>query len=183
MATVLLGLMLCLIYPVLVWSVAQSLFGEKAKGSLVICDGKIVGSLLLAQGFESPGYFKPRPSKAAAGYDACFSAASNFGPISKKLIDEVSARGKRYREENGLPSMSMIPADAVTASASGLDPHISPENAAMQVKRVAKARSIDEGKLIELIQECSSSPELGFLGAPRVNVIKLNLMLDDRCRN
>ena len=124
-ATLLLAVLCCGIYPVVVWAVGQGLFSHKANGSLVRVDGKVAGSSLLAQGFTAPNYFHPRPSAAGQGYDAASSSGTNLGPTSKKLIEDVKQRVADYRTENGLPPDARVPADAVTSSASGLDPHIS----------------------------------------------------------
>ncbi len=132
-ATIVLAIILCGLYPALVWSVAQALFPEKANGSLIIQNGRTVGSKLIGQNFTDAKYFHPRPSAAGdGGYDATSSGGSNLGPISKKLIDSVKERVEAYRAENNLPLNVQAPADAVTASASGLDPHISVRNALLQ---------------------------------------------------
>src|SRR5512134_4144738 len=131
-ATLLLAVLCCGIYPVVVWGIAQAAFPEKANGSLVHVDGKVAGSSLLGQGFTAPNYFHPRPSAAGQGYDAASSSGTNLGPTSKKLIGDVKQRIASFRAENGLPSDARVPADAVTSSASGLDPHISPANASLQ---------------------------------------------------
>ena len=143
-ATILLAVLCCGIYPAVVWAVGQGLFSDKANGSLVKVDGKVAGSSLLAQGFTAPNYFHPRPSAAGQGYDAANSSGTNLGPTSKKLIEDVKQRVADYRTENGLPPDARVPADAVTSSASGLDPHISVRNATLQAARVAKARGIGE---------------------------------------
>ena len=177
-ATVALAVLLCGVYPALVWGIAQIGFSSRANGSLVLRDGQILGSRLIAQGFTGPQYFHPRPSAAGEGYDAANSGASNLGPLSKKLVDQVTARIAAYRAENGIAHSVKISADAVTASASGLDPHISIRNAELQSARVARARGISEAAVQSLIQNHIDGPDLGFLGEPGVNVLELNLALD-----
>jgi potassium-transporting ATPase KdpC subunit len=178
-ATLLLAVIVSGIYPLVVWGIAQTLFPEKANGSLIVRDGKTVGSELIAQSFTDPKYFHPRPSAAGdVGYDATSSGGSNLGPTSKKLIDAVKERIEEYRTENNLPAAALVPADAVTASASGLDPHISVKNALIQAPRVAKARGIGKKKVLAKLRAHTERRDLGILGEPRVNVIKLNLSLD-----
>lgn len=177
-ATGLIGLLVCGLYPLLVFVAAQGLFPNQANGSVIYHDARIVGSRLLGQTFEGPGYFHPRPSAAGSGYDAAASGGSNLGPTSRKLIDNVTERMKVYRAENGLDATGEMPADAVTASASGLDPHISPENAALQVARVAAARNMSAEVVQELVQRHTKGRDLGLFGEPRVNVLELNMALD-----
>lgn len=180
-ATVSLALLLCGIYPLVVWGIAQGLFPYKANGSLIMRDGKIVGSELLAQNFTDPKYFHPRPSSAGeTGYDGGSSGGSNLGPLSKKLIDSVEERVKAYRQENNLPPATPVPADAVTASGSGLDPHISVQNALLQASRVARERGVREQAMVAEIKSHTQGRDLGILGEPRVNVLTLNLALDAR---
>lgn len=168
-----------LVYPAVVTGLAQVLFPAKAHGSLIGKDGKVVGSALIGQTFTKPEYFHPRPSAAGAGYDASASSGSNYGPTSQKLIDRVKASVAQYRAEN--PDYTGdIPADAVTTSASGLDPHISPANAAIQVGRVAKARGASLGEVQTLVDRWTEHPWLGFIGEPRVNVLQVNLGLDEQ---
>jgi K+-transporting ATPase ATPase C chain len=172
-------IILCGLYPLVVWGIAQMAFPCQANGSLVVRQGQTVGSTLIAQNFTSPQYFHPRPSAAGGtGYDPTHSGGSNLGPLSRKLVDQVKARLAAYRAENHLAPHTPIPADAVTASGSGLDPHISLENAALQVARVAKSRNLEPGRVKELVHTCIEGPDLGFLGEPGVNVLKLNLALD-----
>ena len=180
MATLSLAILLCGIYPLLVWIVGQGLFPAESNGSLLAHKGTIVGSSLLSQGFTDPKYFHPRPSAAGQGYDAAGSGGSNLGPTSKKLVDGVRQRVVDYRIENGLGPDAMVPADAVTASASGLDPHISVENALLQARRVAKARSLAVELVREKIDAHTEGRSLGILGEPRVNVLMLNLDLDGK---
>jgi K+-transporting ATPase ATPase C chain len=179
-ATLLLAVLCCGIYPAVVWAVGQGLFSHKANGSLVLVDGKVAGSSLLAQGFTAPKYFRSRPSAAGLGYDAASSSGTNLGPTSKKLIEDVKQRVADYRTENGLPPDARVPADAVTSSASGLDPHISIRNALLQAARVAKARGIDEKDVLAKVEAHTEGRTLGFLGEPRVNVLTLNLSLDGK---
>jgi potassium-transporting ATPase KdpC subunit len=179
--TFLLAVIVSGIYPMLVWGIAQALFPYKANGSLIVRDGKTVGSELIAQNFTDPKYFHPRPSAAGdAGYDATSSGGSNLGPTSKKLIDSVKERVEAYRAENNLPPTVPVPADAVTASASGLDPHVSVKNALIQARRVAKARGISEQAILAKVKAHTEERTLGILGEPRVNVLTLNLSLDAR---
>jgi potassium-transporting ATPase KdpC subunit len=176
-------IILCGLYPVVVWGIAQIAFPRQANGSLEARRGQVVGSVLIAQNFTRPRYFHPRPSAAGdTGYDATNSGGSNLGPLSQKLVDQVKDRIAAYRAENHLTPDVPIPADAVTASGSGLDPHISLKNAALQVPRVAAARGITPGRIKRLIETSTDSPDLGFLGEPRVNVLRLNLALDELTR-
>jgi potassium-transporting ATPase KdpC subunit len=180
-AVVTLAVLLCGIYPAIVWGLAQILFPDSANGSLVKVDGKVVGSQLLAQNFTGAQYFHPRPSSAGdAGYDAANSGGSNLGPTSKKLIETVKNRIDAYRAENNLSAETPVPADAVTASGSGLDPHISLKNAYWQASRVAKARGMSENAVKEEIKIYAEGRALGVFGEPRVNVLKLNLALDGK---
>jgi len=179
-ATIGLAVMLCGIYPAAVWFCAQGLFPDQAAGSLVSVKGQTIGSALLAQPFAGPGYFHPRPSAAGSGYDAANSGGSNLGPTSRKLIDAVKERAAAYRKENNLASEVIIPVDAVTASASGLDPHISVKNALMQASRVAKARGIGNDKLQKMILSRTEGRDLGIFGEERVNVFLLNLDIDGK---
>jgi len=179
LVTLALVVILCGVYPLVVWGIAQVAFPSQANGSLVEVKGKIVGSGLLAQAFSGPQYFHPRPSAAGdLGYDGTSSGASNLGPLSQKLTDQVKERVDKYRTENNLPAATLVPADAVTASGSGLDPHISLRNAEIQAPRVAQARKLSADKVKRLVQDFTEGPDLGFLGEPRVNVLRLNLALD-----
>ncbi len=175
-ATLVLAVVTCGIYPLLVTLIAQTAFQKQAHGSLITGqDGTLIGSELLAQSFTSERYFHPRPSAAGAGYDAASSSGSNLGPTSQKLHDAVQERIATYRSQNSLAADAQVPSDAVTASASGLDPHISMQNAMMQAARVARARNLDVEKVKALIAE---STETSFFGPAGVHVLKLNLALD-----
>ncbi len=184
-----------LVFPGLVWAVGRVAFPSQANGSLLRDDkGNVIGSALLGQSFSRPEYFHPRPSAAGAGYDAANSGGSNLGPSSRKLIDGVeddpatkhvdeTYLGYRqlaaaYRRHNRLPADAVIPADAATRSASGLDPHISPENAALQVARVAEARGLPVERVRRAVAEHTRGRWLGIVGEPRVEVLQLNLVLD-----
>ena len=179
-ATLLLAVLCCGIYPVAVWAVGQGLFSDKSNGSLVRFNGKVVGSALIAQGFAGPAYFHPRPSAAGQGYDAVNSGGTNLGPTSKKLIEDVKQRVADYRSENGLSSDTPVPADAVTSSASGLDPHISPANANLQAGRVAAARGMTKEDVLTKVRAHTEDRSLWIFGEPRVNVLMLNLDLDGK---
>jgi len=185
--TVLLGLA----YPLVVTGIAQGAFGDKADGSLVEVDGEAVGSSLIGQAFVDedgepiPEYFQSRPSAAtgaegetAAGYDPTLSLGSNLGPSNPELSDAVRERALAYQELNGLDEDTPVPVDAVTASASGLDPHISVANARTQAPRVAQERGLDVDDVLDLIDENTDTRQLGFLGEDGVNVLELNLALD-----
>ncbi len=195
--TIILLLIVSGVYPLVVWAISQAAFKHQANGSLVTnAQGHVVGSALLAQGFTKPEYFQPRLSAAGSGYDPTQSSGTNLGPTSDKLINGVHKKdlspGKpdpsdfdgvkdlaaAYRKTNSLPADAQVPVDAVTRSASGLDPQISPENAALQAPRVAKARGVSEDTVKGLIKENTSGRGLGFLGEPAVNVLTLNLALD-----
>lgn len=178
-STLVLAFVCCGLYPVAVWGIAQAAFKDKADGSLMVdAKGTLIGSRLLGQSFSGSGYFHPRPTAAGQGYDAASSSGTNLGPTSKKLNDAVQAGIASYRAENGLKETDPVPADAVTASGSGLDPHISPGNAEIQAARVAAARKIDIAKIRSLIRDHTAPPDLGLLGTPGVNVLTLNVALD-----
>lgn len=180
LATLLFAVVLCGIYPVVIWGAGQLLFPHQANGSLIeSSDRKIVGSEWLGQNFTGAKYFHPRPSAAGAnGYDAANSSGSNLGPTSKKLIDSVKQRVIDYRTENGLAPDTLVPGDAVTASGSGLDPHISPKNALLQAPRVARERSVSVDAVKGEIEKATAARQFGILGEAGVNVLKLNLALD-----
>jgi len=177
-ATVCLSVILCGIYPLLVWLLAQGLFPDKANGSLVTRSEGIVGSSLIAQMFTGERYFHPRPSAAGEGYDAASSGGSNLGPISRELVSVVERRVAQYREVNHLAPGNRVPVDAVTASASGLDPDISVRNALLQAPRVAGARGLSQETVRAQIEMHTKGRSLWVLGEPRVNVLELNIALD-----
>lgn len=181
--TLVLASIVCGVYPVAVFAVAQGLFPGKANGSVLYRNGTAAGSALLGQPFTQPRYFHPRPSAAGMGYDGLASGGSNLGPTSKELLNTVQVRVAKYRAENGLAEGARVPADAVTASGSGLDPHISVENALMQAARVARARGWDTGRVNGLIRKHTEHRTLALLGEPRVNVLLLNLDLDRHEKN
>lgn len=195
LSTLFLLVLVSAIYPAIVWGLSQALFGHKANGSLIYAaDGKTpIGSELLGQSFAGAQYFQPRPSAAGSGYDPSSSGGTNLGPTSDKLLngiandpateaDESFAGVKQlvaaYRETNGLPADVEVPADAVTRSASGVDPHITLANAKLQLSRVAKARGMGEADVAKLVEANTDARDLGILGEPGVNVLKLNLALD-----
>jgi K+-transporting ATPase ATPase C chain len=179
MSTLILAVVCCGLYPLVVWGIAQVAFPNRANGSLIVeKDGTVRGSKLLGQQFAGEKYFHPRPSAAGNGYDAANSSGSNLGPTSQKLNEAIKERIEAYRKENGLKPTNAVPADAVTASGSGLDPHISLRNADLQIARVAKARNLGEANVRALIQQNTDSADLGILGEPGVNVFQLNRALD-----
>ncbi len=193
MSVLLITVLTGLIFPAIITVLSQMAFPAQAKGSLIERNGKVVGSTLIGQNFASPKYFHPRPSAAGSGYDAGASSGTNLGPTSSKFLkgieddpktkaDEsfagISQTAATYRKENDLESSTRLPADAVTRSASGLDPQISPANAELQAARVAKARGISVETVKQLIAQNTDARQLSVLGEPRVNVLQLNLALD-----
>ena len=174
------AVLLGLAYPLLLTGVAEFLFPHQANGSLITQGDKVIGSELIGQNFTKAEYFEPRPSAAGNdGYDATASAASNYGPTNQKLVARVKASVEKFRKEN--PDYhGPIPADLLTASASGLDPDVSPDSARAQIPRIAKARGISTDQLDQLVGQLIQQPDLGLLGEPRVNVLKLNLALDQQ---
>jgi potassium-transporting ATPase KdpC subunit len=185
------------LYPLAVWGIAQMAFRHQANGSIIKdASGKVVGSELLAQSFTKPEYFQPRPSAAGSGYDPTLSGGTNLGPTSDKLIngvhkpnlkngqpdptdfDGIKDLAVEYRTTNDLSANTLVPVDAVTRSASGLDPDITPENASLQAERVAKARGVDVAVVQALVEKMTKGRDLGFIGEPRVNVLDINLALD-----
>lgn len=181
LGTLVLAVVTCGAYPLVVWGISQAIFSDKADGSLIVGkDGTVRGSRLIGQGFTGATYFHPRPSAAGAnGYDAASSGGRNLGPTSRKLADAIKDRVAAYRAENGLKETDTVPADAVTASASGLDPHISPRNAEFQAPRIAKARGLAVEKVLAQVHAHTDPAGFGFLGEPGVNVLRLNLALDE----
>ncbi len=174
--TVVLGV----VYPLVMTGICQVLFHQKANGSLITSNGRVIGSELIGQNFTRAEYLQPRPSAAGdSGYDAAASNGSNFGPTNQKLIQRVKASIEKFRKEN--PDYAgPIPADLVTASASGIDPDVSPDSARAQAPRIARARNVPVERVDQLIAQFTEEPDLGILGEPRVNVLKLNLALDQQ---
>jgi len=181
--TLVFAVLLCGVYPLAVWAGAQAFFSDQANGSLVTDpDGTVRGSRLLAQNFATESFFQPRPSAAGTGYDATSSSGTNLGPTSQKLSDNIKAAVAAYRTANGLAADAPVPADAVTSSGSGLDPHISPANARLQSARVARARNLAPAKIQSLVAEHTHDRDLGIFGEPTVNVLELNRALDQLAR-
>ena len=178
--TLVLTVLTGLLYPGVVTALCQAMFPNQANGSLVMKDGRVIGSRLIGQNFSKPEYFQPRLSAAGNdGYDATASGGSNLGPTNQKLVDRVKASVEKFRKENP-DYQGSLPADLMTASGSGLDPHLSPSAAEAQVARVARARGIAVVEIEKLVSEMTENRDLGFLGEPRVNVLRLNLALDER---
>ena len=177
--TLVFAVVLCGAYPLAVWAGAQAFFADQANGSLISDkDGTVRGSALLAQSFTTDKYFQPRPSAAGTGYDAANSSGTNLGPTSQKLNDSIKAAVAAYRTTNGLAADVAVPADAVTSSGSGLDPHISVANAHLQAARVAQARRLSLDQIQPLIERATRGRDWGVFGEPTVNVLQLNLALD-----
>lgn len=172
------------IFPLVLAAIARPLFPRQAGGSVITAGGQVAGSRLIGQEFMRPEYFQSRPSAAGAGYDGASSGGTNLGPNNPKLKDGakdfpgIRQLADEYRQRNGLASDAVIPIDAVTRSASGLDPDISPENAGLQVARVARARGLPEDTVRRLVADHTKGPQFGLLGSPRVSVLELNLALD-----
>lgn len=178
--TLMLTLLTGLVYPGAVTALCQVLFPSRANGSLIVRNGQVAGSALIGQNFTRPEYFQPRPSAAGAdGYDAAASGGSNLGPTSQKLMDRVKGAVAKLRSDN--PShQGPLPSDMATASASGLDPHLSPASAAVQIERVAQARGVTSEQIRQLVDLHTDGRDLGFLGEARVHVLLVNLALDER---
>ena len=178
--TLVFAVLLCGVYPLAVWAGGQALFADKANGSLITdATGTVRGSSLLAQSFTSEKYFQPRPSAAGTGHDASASSGTNLGPTSQKLADALKANISAYRTANHLAPDAPVPADAVTSSASGLDPHISVANARIQSARVAQARGLPLERVTALVSVHTHTRDLGIFGEPTVNVLLLNQALDE----
>lgn len=175
-------LLVGVIYPLVVFGISQLAFKDKANGSIVKVDGKEIGSILIGQNFEGEMWFHSRPSAAGEGYDALSSSGSNLGPTNEDLITLVQYRTDAYRKENGLDDDIIVPLDAVTASASGLDPHISKENALLQATRIAKVRNISKSNVINLINKNVVNDILSFDAPEYINVLKLNIALYDMAK-
>ena len=179
MATVMLALVCCGVYPLVVFGIGQTLFHAQANGSLIVDQhGTIRGSRLLGQQFTADKYFQSRPSAAGNGYDATSSGGSNLGPTSQKLAETIKQNLASYRAQNHLATNALVPADAVTASGSGLDPHISLANADLQTPRVANVRNVPVAIVQALVRTNTDPAGFGILGQPGVNVLALNLALD-----
>jgi K+-transporting ATPase ATPase C chain len=177
--TIALTVLVGILYPFAITGLAQAIFPDQANGSLVRnAHGQVIGSRLIGQDFTQPQYFHPRLSAAGRGYDASASGGTNLGPTNTILLQRTVAQANRVRKENGLPSDAPLPADAVSASASGLDPDISPAYAALQIPRVARVRHLREAVVRALVEKYTSPRAFGILGEPRVNVLQLNLALD-----
>ncbi len=171
-----------LVFPAALLAIARVAFPAQADGSLLKDRGVVVGSRWIGQRFVAPGHFHPRPSAAGAGYDGLASGAANLAPSNPRFAADIAAAASAYRRENGLPAGAVVPMDAATSSGSGLDPHISPANAALQVPRVARARGLPESRVRALVAAHTHGRAFGLLGEPRVDVLELNLALDRAAR-
>lgn len=182
LSILLLTLILGIAYPLLICGAGYLFFPHHASGGLIKNqENRVIGAKFIGQTFSEPYYFHSRPSDAGElGYDAMASGASNLGPTSKELYQKIQERIDRYRNDNNVPSTQKLPADAVTASGSGLDPHISQENANLQAARIAAARNISEDQILDIVQKMTSHRMLGIFGEPRVNVLMLNIWLDQQ---
>jgi K+-transporting ATPase ATPase C chain len=178
LGVILLTLLTGCVFPLGLFAIGRLLFHDAAEGSVLTRDGIVIGSRLIGQDFRRPEYFHARPSAAGTGYDGASSGGTNFGPSNPKLIEDIRRLAEEYRRDNGLPPDATVPIDAVTRSGSGLDPHISTANAALQVSRVAHARALSEEAVRRLLGDHTQGRQLGFLGSPRVSVLDLNLALD-----
>jgi len=184
LSVVVLTLLTGVLFPLLLFAIGRPLFPREASGSLITRDGAVVGSALIGQQFTQPEYFHPRPSAAGSGYDATASGGTNLGPNNPKLLNGsadfagIRQLAEQYRQDCGLAPGAHVPIDAVTRSASGLDPHITPANAALQTLRVARARGLSEESVRHIVVNHTRGRQLGFLGSPRVSVLNLNLALD-----
>lgn len=177
--TIVLTVLTGVVYPGLVTALSQMMFPSQANGSLVHRNGKVIGSALIGQSFTKPEYFHPRPSAAGSdGYDASASGGSNLGPSSRKLIERVKASAGKWRSQEGISEA--LPSDLLTASGSGLDPHLSPGSAQLQARRVASVRGVAAAEILSLVEGMTEGRDLGVLGEPRVNVLMLNLKLDEK---
>jgi potassium-transporting ATPase KdpC subunit len=166
------------IFPLVLFGFGRWIYPNQAAGSLLTRDGMVVGSRLIGQDFARPEYFHARPSAAGAGYDGTASGGTNLGPSNPKLMEDVRKAAEKYRTSNGLPPDALAPIDAVTSSGSGLDPHISPANAKLQIARVARSRGVSEETVRRLVEDHTQGPQMGFIGYARVAVLELNLALD-----
>ena len=175
--TIVLTVLVGVVYPFVTTGLSELLFKEKARGSLIEREGNVIGSRLIGQAFKGPGYFHSRPSAAGSGYDAAASGGTNLGPTSRQLFEEqVKARARQLHDEN--PN-EKIPADLITSSASGLDPHISPAGAAFQIPRVARERRMSEDEVRNVVRRHTEGRQFGVVGEARINVLELNLALDE----
>ena len=178
LGVILLTLLTGCVFPLGLFAIGHVLFRDAADGSLLTRNGVVVGSRVIGQDFNRPEYFHGRPSAAGSGYDGLSSGGTNLGPLNRKLIEDVRGLAEEYRRINQLPVDAMVPIDAVTRSGSGLDPHISPANAALQVPRVARARGLSEDAVRHFVTVHTQARQWGFMGSPRVSVLDLNLALD-----